>query len=157
MNAPSTSLLAAHPFLRGLPEPHIQLLAAHASEISLPGRHRLFEEGGIADRFWLVEAGLVALDTFVPGDGRMIIQQVGRGEVVGLSWLHPPYRWGFGAVTAQPLRAVEFDATAIRTECARDPVFGYEITGRFLRVALQRLQTTRGRLLDVGAHPGMLH
>jgi CRP-like cAMP-binding protein len=156
MTAPSTALLTAHPFLRGLPEPHIRLLAAHAKTIRLPARHRLFEEGGTADRFWLIEAGRIALYTFVPGDGRVIIQHVGRGDVVGLSWLYPPYRWGFGAVTSQPLQAFEIDARAVREECAADPAFGYEITSRFLRVTLYRLQTTRGRLLDVSTHPELL-
>jgi CRP-like cAMP-binding protein len=153
MSAQSTSQLAAHPFLHGLPEAHVRLLAAHVKPIRLPDRHRLFEEGGTADRFWLVQAGQIALDTFVPGDGRVIIQHVGRGDVVGLSWLHPPYRWGFGAVTSQPLQALEFDAKGVREECAGDPAFGYEITSRFLRVTLHRLQTTRSRLLDVSAHP----
>jgi CRP/FNR family cyclic AMP-dependent transcriptional regulator len=157
MTAPSSSLLATHPFLHGLPGPHIRLLTAHARIIRLPDRHRLFEEGGTADKFWLIEAGRVALDTFVPGDGRVIIQHVGRGDVVGLSWLYPPYRWGFGAVTAQPLQAFEFDARAVRAECASDPAFGYEITSRFLQATLHRLQTTRSRLLDVSTHPELLH
>lgn len=156
MTAPSTSRLAAHPFLHGLPGPHIRLLAAHAKAIRLPDRHRLFGEGGTADRFWLIEAGQVALDTFVPGDGRVIIQHVGRGDVVGLSWLDPPYRWGFGAITSQPLQAFEIDARAVRAQCAADPAFGYEITSRFLRLTLHRLQTTRSRLLDVSTHPDLL-
>lgn len=68
------------------------MLAAHAQPIKLPVWHRLCEEGGTADRFWLIEAGQVALDAFVPGDGRVIIENLGRGDAVGLSWLFPPYR-----------------------------------------------------------------
>lgn len=157
MTAPSTSLLAAHPFLHGLSEPHVCLLAAHAKVIRLPDRHRLFEEGGTAGRFWLVQAGQVALDTVVPGRGRMVIAHVGRGDVVGLSWLYPPYRWGFGAITSQPLQAFEIDAKAVRAEFPADPTFGYEITSRFLRLTLHRLQTTRSRLLDLSTHPELLH
>lgn len=156
MTAPSTSLMATHPFLHGLSEPHISLLAVHAKAIRLPDRHRLFQEGGTADRFWLIQAGQVALDTVVPGRGRMVIGHVGRGEVVGLSWLYPPYHWGYGAIASQPLQAVEIDAKAVRAECVADPAFGYEITSRFLRVTLHRLDTTRTRLLDVGGHPELL-
>ena len=156
MTAPSASLVATHPFLHGLSGPHICLVAAHAKAIRLPDRHRLFEEGGTADRFWLIQAGQVALDTVVPGHGRMIIGHVGRGDVVGLSWLYPPCRWGFGAITSQPLNALEVDARAVHAEFAADPAFGYEITSRFLHVTLHRLQTTRSRLLDVGAHPELL-
>jgi CRP/FNR family transcriptional regulator, cyclic AMP receptor protein len=153
MTTPPVSILGAHPFLRGVPEHHVAWLAAHTRSVKVPDRHRLFEEGGTADRFWLIQAGQVALDTLIPGRGRVIIEYVSRGEVVGLSWLFPPYRWGFGAVTTQPLQAFELDAKAIRAECSRDPAFGHEITERFLHVTLHRLQATRNRLIDVSSHP----
>jgi CRP/FNR family transcriptional regulator, cyclic AMP receptor protein len=156
MTAPPIPVLAAYPFLRGLPLDHVALLAAHAQTIRLSDRQRLFEEGGTADRFWLIEAGQVALDTFVPGDSRVIIGQLGRGDVVGLSWLSPPYRWGYGAIATQPLQAFEFDAKAIRATCIQNPAFGYEITSRFLQLTLHRLQTTRTRLLDVRTEPELL-
>jgi CRP/FNR family transcriptional regulator, cyclic AMP receptor protein len=156
MIAPSIPVLATHQFLHGLPRDHVTLLAAHAQAVRFPDRHRLFSEGGTADRFWLIRAGQVALDTTVPGDGRVIIDHLGRGDVVGLSWLFPPCRWGYGAIATQPLQAYEFDAKAIRATCAQDPAFGHEITSRFLQVTLHRLQTTRIRLLDVGTHPELL-
>jgi CRP/FNR family transcriptional regulator, cyclic AMP receptor protein len=156
MNTLSPSVLGTHPLLRGLAGPHLARLAGHARAVTLPDRHRLFEEGQPASRFWLVEAGQVALDTIVPGHGRMVIELLGRGEVVGLSWLLPPYRWGFGAITTQPVRAFEFDAAAIRAAYLQDPAFGHEMTDRFLRVTLHRLQATRQRLLDVSAHPDLV-
>jgi CRP/FNR family cyclic AMP-dependent transcriptional regulator len=156
MSIPSQQVLGSHPFLHGLPEPHVVRLVPHARSVTVPNRHRLFEEGGTADRFWLIEAGQVELDTVVPGRGRMIIEQLGRGDVVGLSWLFPPFRWGFGAITTQALQAFELDGQAIRAKCAQDSAFGREITERFLRVTLHRLQVTRGRLLDVSAHPELL-
>jgi CRP/FNR family transcriptional regulator, cyclic AMP receptor protein len=86
----------------------------------------------------------------------MIIEQLGRGDVVVLSWLFPPFRWGFGAITTQPLQAFEFDGKAVQAECGQDPEFGREMIRRFLRVTLRRLQPTRGRLLDMSAHPELL-
>ena len=156
MSAPRQSILGAHPFLHGLPGQHVTLLAAHARSVKLPDKHRLFEEGGTADRFWLIQAGQVALDSTVPGRSRVIIEYLGRGDVVGLSWLFPPFRWGFGAIATQPLQAFELDGKAIRAEFEQDPAFGHEMTERFLRVTLHRLQATRGRLLDVSAHPELL-
>lgn len=152
----NASILAAHPFLHGLPGRHVARLAGHARTVAVPDRHRLFEEGGTANRFWLIEAGQVALDVMIPGNGRVIIEFLSRGDVVGLSWLFPPFQWGFGAITTQPLQAFELDGPAIRAECGRDPAFGHDIAERFLRVTLHRLQTTRSRLLDVCAHPELL-
>jgi CRP/FNR family transcriptional regulator, cyclic AMP receptor protein len=156
MATPHLRILGAHQFLRGLPEEHVARLATHARSITLANGQRLFEEGGTANRFWLIQAGQIALDTVVPGRGRVVIEYLGRGDVVGLSWLFPPYRWGFGAVASQPVQAFELDGQAILAECARDLAFGHEITERFLRVTLHRLQATRGRLLDLSAHPELL-
>lgn len=156
MTATYPPVLGAHQFLRGLPERHVARLAACARSIRLADRQRLFEEGGTADRFWLIQAGQVALDSVVPGRGRVIVEHLGRGDVVGLSWLFPPYRWGFGAIATQPLQAFEVDAKAVRACCGEDPEFGREITERFLRVTLHRLQATRSRLVDLSGHPELL-
>ncbi|HEV2450584.1 MAG TPA: cyclic nucleotide-binding domain-containing protein [Streptosporangiaceae bacterium] len=156
MATPYPPVLGAHQFLRGLPEQHVARLAAWARSIRLADRERLFEEGGTADRFWLIQAGQIALDSLVPGRGHVIVEHLGRGDVVGLSWLFPPYRWGFGAVATQPLQAFEVDAKAVRAECARDTAFGREITERFLHVTLHRLQATRNRLVDLSGHPELL-
>jgi CRP/FNR family transcriptional regulator, cyclic AMP receptor protein len=156
VNPLDESIVRTQPFLHGIAPANAARLAGLGHAVRLPARHRLFEEGHTADRFWLIEAGQVALDAVVPGKGRMVIELLGRGDVVGLSWMLPPFRWGFGAITPQPLQAGAFDAKAVRAEIAGDPGFGQEMTERFLRVALKRLQATRSRLLDTSAHPGLL-
>jgi len=156
MNTVNHRVLAAHLFLRGLPAGHVAVLAAHAQTVRIPARRRLFEAGGTADRFWLLQSGQVALDTTVPGDGRVVIETLGRRDVIGLSWLFPPCRWGLGAVATQPVQAFEIDAVGVRDACAQDPAFGYEIAARFCRLALRRLQFTRTRLSDLARHPEFL-
>jgi CRP/FNR family transcriptional regulator, cyclic AMP receptor protein len=142
------SVLGAQPFLRGLSDRHLTRLAASCQHIAVPARHRLFEEGATADRFWLVDAGQVKLDAMMPGGSRLIIETLGRGDIVGLSWMMPPYQWGFGAITAQPTQAFEFDARAVRDACDDDPGLGYEISRRFSMAVVRRLQATRTRLLE---------
>jgi CRP/FNR family cyclic AMP-dependent transcriptional regulator len=139
--------IAEHPFLRGVPPGHLDALAEVGADVCFPAGHRIFEDGGFAGKFWLIQSGHVALDMQVPGEGRVIIDTVGMGELLGCSWLLPPYRWEFGAVCVGPLEAFEFDAAAIRARCAADPLFGYELTGRLLRVLARRLQSTRTRLI----------
>jgi CRP/FNR family transcriptional regulator, cyclic AMP receptor protein len=146
------SLVGAQPFLRGLPLRHVARLADVACHISLPARHRLFEEGGIADKFWLIDAGQVALDVLVPGQGRIVLEMLGRGDVIGLSWLQQPYQWRYGAITTQPMQAFEFDARAVRAACSLDPAFGYALVTRFMAVAAHRLQATRARLIEARKH-----
>jgi CRP/FNR family transcriptional regulator, cyclic AMP receptor protein len=139
--------LAAQPFLRGMPASQLRPLAAAALDVTFPAGHRIFEDGGYADRFWLVRSGRVSLDMLVPGEGRIIIDAIGMGELLGLSWLFPPYRWAFGAVCVSPVEAFQFDAAAVRECCSTDPVFGYELYSRLTRVLATRLQSTRTRLI----------
>jgi CRP/FNR family transcriptional regulator, cyclic AMP receptor protein len=148
--------LAAHPFLHGLSHDHLAVLADTACDVTFPARHRLFEDGGSANRFWLLQSGHVTLDLHVPGQGRMKIETIGMGELLGWSWLFPPYRWAFGAVAASPVEAFEFDARAVRGCCESDPALGYELTTRLARVLARRLQATRIRLITAAGHPASL-
>ena len=45
--------LATHPFLHGMSRDHLAVLAEAATDVTFPARHRLFEDGGSASRFWL--------------------------------------------------------------------------------------------------------
>jgi len=147
------SIVGAQPFLRRLPASYIAALAATARHISVPARHRLFDEGATARSFWLIDAGQIALDALVPGVGRVVMETLGRGDVVGLSWLHAPYQFTYGAVTTQPMQAFEFDAIAVRAACDADPGLGYALLDRFLSVAAHRLQATRARLVESRTRP----
>jgi CRP/FNR family transcriptional regulator, cyclic AMP receptor protein len=115
--------------------------------------HRFSEDGGHADRFWLVQSGQVTVDVHVPGQGRVPIDTIGVGELIGWSWLFPPFTWAFGAVAASPVRAFEFDARAVRASCTSDPALGYEVTWRLAQVVTGRLQTTRNRLITASIQP----
>ncbi len=141
------AVLAVHPFLHGMSREQLAPLAEAATDVRFPARHRLFEDGGHAARFWLIQSGYVALDMHVPGEGRVRVETIGMGELVGWSWLFPPYTWAFGAVTVSPVEAFEFDGRAVRVCCEADPELGYELTRRLARVIAQRLQATRVRLI----------
>lgn len=149
MNAPATTSMP-----RALPAEHRQRLMRIAREVSFPEGTRLFEEGGHADRFWIIRTGTVDLDMRVPGRRAAVIESLGHNELVGWSWLFAPYIWHLGAETASPLRAYEFDATTVRTICQEDPAFGRTIARWVGEVVAHRLQAARVRLLDLYAPYG---
>jgi CRP-like cAMP-binding protein len=140
--------LAGHRFLRDMPAPHLAFLAGVTSLVTVPAGHRFFEVGGVAKHFWLIRAGQIAVDLRAPGDGRTVIETLGRGEMVGVSWFFPPFQWQFGAVAVQPAELFECDAAAVRRRCETDPAFGYEFTRRMIVVVAKRLQATRTHLVD---------
>jgi CRP/FNR family transcriptional regulator, cyclic AMP receptor protein len=145
--------LIGQEFFHGMPTDHLGRLATAARHLHVPAGHRFFEEGEPADRFWLILAGRVVLDLHAPGRGGLIIESLGPGSVLGWSWLFPPYEWRFGAAAVEPVRAIVFAAEAVRIMCAADPALGYDLTRRFAAIMLDRLQSTRLRLLDLYGSP----
>ena len=149
MNAPASTSMP-----RALPAEHRERLLRLAREVSFPQGARLFEEGGQADRFWIIRTGTVELDMRVPGRRPAVIESLGHNELVGWSWLYPPHVWHLGAEAASPVRAYEFDATAVRAMCQNDPEFGRSIARWVGEVVAHRLQAARIRLLDLYAPHG---
>jgi CRP/FNR family cyclic AMP-dependent transcriptional regulator len=146
----TTESLATHRFLRGMPSGQLAELAGAASVVLFQTGSRIFDDGGNANRFWLIRSGRVAL----AGDAPATIEMLGMGDVLGLSWLLPPFRWKFGATAVGPVEAFEFDAPSVRARCVSDPALGHELTRRFIGVSVQRLHATRKRLLRASAVSG---
>lgn len=143
------NLLADVPFLEGLPPAALTLIAGCAGNVHFAAGENLFREGDAADTFYIVRHGSVALETFVPARGPVVIETIEAGEVIGWSWLFTPYRWHFDARALTAVRATAFDGACLRQKCDDDPALGYNLMGRFAQVLIERLQWTRLRLLDV--------
>ena len=142
-----------HPFLAGLAPQHAAALERAARSASYRAGTRIFAEGTPADRFWLLLNGHVQLEARVPGRGAVIIESLPPTSVLGWSWLFPPYTWHFGATAVANTSAIEFDAEQVRQACDADPTLGYELLRRFVHVVVDRLQSTRVRLLDLYGQP----
>jgi CRP-like cAMP-binding protein len=142
-------LLADVPFFEGLGDDTRALLAGCARNVPFGAGDRIFKEGGEADVFYVVRHGSVAVEAFVPARGPVTIETIEAGDVLGWSWLFPPYRWHFDARALAVVRATVFDAVCLREKCDADPALGYALMGRFAQVLIDRLQSTRLRLLDV--------
>jgi CRP/FNR family cyclic AMP-dependent transcriptional regulator len=153
----SAATLAAHPFLRGMSRDQLSVLAETACDVSFLAKHRLFDDGGNATRFWLIQSGHVSLDLDVPGEGPVIIETIGMGELLGWSWLFPPFKWAFGAAAATAVEAFEFDARAVRDLCTADPALGYELNQRITEVLAKRLRATRIRLITRSGYSAAVH
>lgn len=153
MTGVSASELAGHAFAAGLTSGQLGRLAALADKVEVPGGSRLFEEGGPAASMWLIRTGRIALDLRVPGRNRLIVETLGPGDELGLSWLMPAARWQFGAVAQVTVSAFELSSHAIVSLCEADHELGYQLTRRLLGTAISRLQASRIRILDLYAAP----
>lgn len=142
-------IIAVHPFSKGLASHHQAWLSECAALEKFEPSQTLFSEGTQADRFFLVHAGHLVLQTFAPGQGGATIQTLGAGDTLGWSWLYPPHQWHFGAVAVEPVETVTLSARALRERMDANQDFGYAIAYRIGQVLLERLQATRLRLLEI--------
>lgn len=146
-------ILARHPFFADLGQAYLEIIAGCAKNVTFRRGETIFREGQPADWFYLIREGRVAIDLSVPNRGKVTIQTLEPGEVLGWGWLFPPYKWAFGATAAEATHAIAMDGVCLRRKCDADPKMGYELMKRFAHVIMDRLQATRVQLLDMyGQH-----
>ncbi|MDD5542583.1 MAG: cyclic nucleotide-binding domain-containing protein [Acidobacteriia bacterium] len=142
-------LLEEHPFLRDLSAEHLDLVVGCAKNVRFdPGKY-LFREGQEANEFFIIRDGHVAVEIHSATKGPVIIQTVGAGEILGWSWLIPPYQWHFDARAVEVTRAIALDGKCLRGKCEKDYHLGYELMKRFSHIIEERLAATRLQLLDL--------
>jgi CRP/FNR family transcriptional regulator, cyclic AMP receptor protein len=137
------TLIAGHPFLEGLKPAQFQVLAENAMRVHYAPGEFIFLEGSPANRFYLIERGKVSLEFHPQGGPEVSIETIGEGDVLGWSWLFPPYYWHFDARALEPTTAIFFYGTRLREQCEQDHDFGYEMMKRMAAVLIRRLQATR--------------
>lgn len=150
----ATTTLGAQPFFKGLSEPLLEMLAREAMAVEFKEGELIFNEGGLANRLYLLLSGKVVLE--LPTDLErepMPIETIGAGSVLGWSWLYPPYYWHFDARAVTPVRAIFFYGTRLREQCETNHELGYELMKRVSGVVIERLQATRRRLAEHHERP----
>ena len=142
-------LLVNHPFFVGLSPSAVELIAGCASNVHFAEGVRIFGQGEPANVFYVIRHGRVALEVHSPAKGPLIIDTMDEGEVLGWSWLVPPYLNFADARAVTPVSATALDGACLRGKCEADPVLGYQLLKRVTAVMYKRLQSTRIRLLDL--------
>ena len=146
--------LAEHSFFKGLDQRHLNVIVGCAGNVRFDPGDYILRQGEEADQFYLIRQGKVVLEAVpAPGQKPITIQTLGEGDVLGWSWLFPPYCWHFDARAIAPTEGIVLHGKYIRTKCEEDYALGYELMKRFAYLFGQRLQATELQLLDLqGAH-----
>ena len=146
-------LLVDVPGLQDLSEDHRRTIAGCARNVVFEPEEKILREGDPADTFFVIRRGVVALETFAPRRGALTIETIEAGELLGWSWLFPPYRTKFDARAVQEVHAIAFDGACLRGKADADPALGYDLLKVFAAVMMDRLQGTRLRLIDIYGDP----
>ena len=149
---PMATRVALHPFLAGMNRSQLNLLTDCAMVVHFNPGQLIFNEGELANRFYLIETGKVDLESSARPGRPVIIDKVGAGDLLGWSWMFPPYVWHFTARAAEPTNAIFFYGTILREYCEHDHSLGYELFKRMSAVMIKRLQAAREKMLALDSH-----
>ena len=146
--------LSAHTFFSGLDHSYRRFLSDSTTELRIKKGDPLFKQGDPADKFYILRSGQVSV--YVPAVmGPMLeTQTLGEDQILGWSWLIPPYRWHFQARAVEDSDLLEFDGSAILARCEEDPKFGYELFKCFAGLMSDRLGAARQKMMDQWNPPG---
>jgi len=143
------SLLMDFSLFHDLDHVYMRLLSECASNVGFVPRERVFRQGGSADQCYLIRHGRVSVELCSPHQGPVIIQTLGEGEVLGWSWLFPPYQWYFDARALEPTSAISLDAVCLRSKCDQNPKLGYELMKRFSGIMHERTHAARLQVMEI--------
>jgi len=147
MNDSLESAVVSHRFFRDMKPEHLEFMARCATEATFKREDILFREGEPASKFYLIQSGRIGLEAHEPADGTVLVQNLGAGDVLGWSWLFPPFIWHFQGRALEPSTAIVLNGAHLLVAAERNPGFGYELMKRVAQVLVQRLQATRKQLL----------
>ena len=140
--------IASTPFLSGLSECHVRLIAECSCRTQFNEGEVIFQQSETANRFYLIQRGTVQLEAVSGSGGRRVVAgSIGPGGVLGWSWLFEPYQWQFTARSVTETSAIFFYGTVLREHCETDPSLGYELFKRMSAEIIKSLQSARKRLL----------
>ncbi len=143
------SILAEHPLFSGMEQRHLPILAGCARNVRFESTDVIFREGEQANEFYLIRTGKVALQLFADRRGPLTVLTLEEGDVLGWSWLSPPYRWKFTARALETTRAISLNGKCLREKAEADHELGYELLKRFVHVIEDRVRATSLQLMSV--------
>ena len=138
-------------FFAGMAPEFVERFADAGREVSFATDEMIFREGDDATGAYMIRGGDAALEQHIPGRGHHIIQTVHRGEVVGWSWLFPPYRCRFDARALTDVDAIGFGGAALREAITSDTGFAAVVYERWGKLLVGRLESARLQLVDIYA------
>jgi CRP/FNR family cyclic AMP-dependent transcriptional regulator len=140
-------ILKSHAFFKDLAPELFEVIVGCASNAVFKAGEVILDEEEPADKFYLIRSGKVSI--YIAHPKTVGLQTLREGEILGWSWLVPPYEYRFSARADEPTQAVVLDGRCLRAKCEENPAFGYELMKRLAVVLTKRLEAARLQILDL--------
>lgn len=141
-------LIKEHPFFEGMDPAACETIAGCAANERFNAGEYIFREGKPANKFYIIRHGSVALEIHVPGRDPIVVDTLQSGDILGWSWLLPPYKWVYDARAVELTRLISLDAQCLRGKYESDHTLARELFSRFIPVMAKRLAASRHRMVE---------
>ncbi len=142
-------ILNEHSFFQGLSFKDLEFIAGCGRNIVFQEKEMIAKPGDIANEFYLICHGRIAMILDLPSHAPFIFQTLSKNDIVGLSWLIPPYRWTISAQAMEETTAIAINGACLRGKCEEDPSLGFKLMKHLVQVLVAREDAARLHLLDV--------
>lgn len=147
------SMLAEAPFFQGLDDSLLAEIAGCATVERFEAGSTVIRDGQPASKFHLIRHGTVAIELAAAPAGRLTLQTLQEGDILGWSWLMPRKAWGFDGRAVTLVRTISIDAPRLLEKMDRNHELGYQVLRRMVGVMATRLTAARMQMLDLYAPP----
>lgn len=107
----------------------------------------IFREGECANQCYLIHHGAVALECHTQ-EKDLPIEIIRQGDVLGWSWLFPPFCWHFNARAIDPTITLQLNGARLLVISEEDDKLGHILMKRIAQTLVHRLQQTQRRLIE---------
>jgi len=149
MSIQAKELIENHPLFQGLNTDEINALIATCCFKNYVYGEQLFLQGEPASNCYLIIHGHVAIESKIPDVEPVNIQTIEKGDILGWSWLFPPYTWHFDARAIDSTSTLVLSGKALHELIKENKSTGLLLMTRFSSIMMARLQETRLQLLNL--------
>lgn len=142
-------ILQEHSFFEGLTSDELAFVAGCGKNVVFQEGHVIARPSDPANEFYLIREGRVALSIGSVAKQPFVFQTLGPNEIVGLSWLIPPYQWTAFVEAQSKIHAISIDGKCLRQKCENDPKLGFKLMKHLVQVMVKREEAFLLHLLDV--------
>ncbi len=138
------SYIKNHSFFHGWDDKYLQNIIDISHLRTFPKDYRIIEEGFYADKFFIIVSGLVEVKSM-----DIVLQILGAGEVVGWSWLIPPYTWNFSVDTIKETICIVIDTEKLKEIFKKEKEIELLIYKSMFFVVSNRLKGARQKIVEL--------
>lgn len=147
-------LLEEHPFFQGFKPEYLEFMAGCGSNLRFERGDLIVHDGDPADQTLFIRRGRAEMEIHVPGRGIQTLQTLEDGEMIGWSWLFPPYKWHVDIRAKETTMVLALNGNCLRKKLEEDTQMGYEFLRRLIYCMHRRIESGRFLNLDVYGKDG---